>query len=167
MQQNPQYKEDLKIALDELRARYARCNNKYDQLQTKFFALLAGQLTVAALLLAPFFTGENMKLPDETYGLIIFLVGVALLVGAIGLSFMSASSNEWAEAPERRRILGNEEIKAHSDVDFLERIKEDYDTAIEFCESKFDKRASRLDWSIRMFVLAVIILLVLKFGGAS
>lgn len=167
--QQTQYEYDLAIAVQELRDRYARCHSKYDQLQTKFFALLAGQLTIATLLFSNYFSGsaDSLKLPITVAGWIFFVVASAMLIIAIGISFWSVSSNrDWAETPERVRILDNDEIKKHPGPEFLERIKADYNEAINVCDNCHEERAFRLDWSIRLFIISVIILLVVKFGGA-
>lgn len=158
---------DLSVAIDELRARYARCNTAYDNLQTKFFALLAGQLTVAALLFSGYFSGDqNLGMPIELYGRVIFFTAVAMMLVAIGLAILSVSSNSnWAETPEIRRILNNAEIAAHPGADFLQRIKCDYEEAIAQCEMCINERAQKLDWSIRLSVGSIIIFLMLKIGA--
>lgn len=157
---------DLTVAIDELRARYARCNNAYDNLQTKFFALLAGQLTVAALLFSGYFNGQSLGMPDELYGRVIFFTAVAMMLVAIGLAILSVSSNSnWAETPEIRRILDNDEIAAHPGEKFLKRIKCDYEEAIAQCEACINERAQKLDWSIRLSVGSIIIFLMLKIGA--
>lgn len=151
--------EDLQIALDELRACYARCNSNYDQLQNKLFALLAGELTIATFI----FATDSQFIPSQAYGRVFFGLGTSLLVIAIGIGFVSVSSNRWAEVPDRRRILDNSEMAAHPGKDFLLRLKEDYEETIDFCTDQYVKRTAYLDWSIRLFVAAAILLLVLKF----
>ena len=159
MTSDEQYEADINVALDELRARYGRCNSNYDNLQNKFFALLAGQLAVATLLFSSGFTDGNFHDPT---GKVFFIIGAVFLVAAIGIAFMSVSSSTWAEVPELRRILENDEIKAHPGIKFKERIKLDYEGAVEDCTRLYRKRATNLDWSIRSFVVGVILLLMLK-----
>lgn len=140
-----QYHADLKIAIVELQARYARCNNKYDLLQTKFFALLAGEIAIATLLFSGYFENQALILPSTLSGKIFFFSAVGMFLTALGLAFISVSSNhDWAETPEMKRILDKEEIKAHAGTNFLERIVEDYKEAIKTCDDCFEKRTKKL-----------------------
>lgn len=160
-----QYEQDIRVAIDELRLRFSYCDSDYNQLQTKFFALLAGEVAIATFLLADNQEFHRVFTSGSIIMQLFFVGGLLCLMAAIGIAFVYTRSVKAAIAPEIKRILGNTEIKAHPGIDFLERIKEDYEEAIAICDEDNDRRARKLDWSIDLFVIAAIILMIFKVWG--
>lgn len=151
-------RKTLTLSLEEARKKYDRLNSDYHNLRGRLFTLLAAELAVVTYL----FASDGNILPRQLYGIIFFAVGVSMLAVAAVILFVAVSSVVWA-VPLNIPELKNKYNLSHDK--YLEHMRDDYLESYAFCLEKHQSRTKMFDWSIRLFLIGVTILLILKFGG--
>lgn len=159
-QPNQPSEQILSLALEEARRKFERLNGDYNQLRTKMFTILGVQLAVVTFLFA---VGPN-NIPNIPYGIIFGSIGVAGVCVAVILLFLGVCSNSWASPaePKELKILRHENLET-----FIGYLKDDYLSAYDFCRERYNKRSSLFDWSVRIFLGSVIVIMIIKFAGGQ
>lgn len=151
--------EILRAAVDELRRLYDRLSNIYDGLKVKVLALIAGEVAIISFI----FSGQSVKIPEEPYGVIFFATGLAAMAVAFGLLLWVISTADWLVPHDTKesRLLHK---RYKTEEEFLEYLKDDYESCIDHCAGKIKKRSAVFNKTVLVLSSGVTILLVLKFS---
>jgi len=153
MADNADQEKVLQVSLDELRRKYGELTSSYDQQRAKVLAFIAGELTLVAFLFA-----SGITIPQVLYGLFFFLVGVGCIAASFVILTLTLRTAEWYSP-------GNSEASQEQNyLTELERVCEDYSSAIEADAPICNQRGAMFDNALMLLFIGVTILLVIKYG---
>lgn len=143
--------------LDEARLRFERTNATSKEIRGRIAILLSAELAIMTYLFADLTT----IFPRERYGQAIFILAcLGILVSIVTLLVHYKSNSNWP-APtgktERTKLANLD-----SELDILKYIEEDYFSANEEAQRILRKRAKAFNFSMHIFLISAIILLIIK-----
>jgi len=151
--------ETIQIVIDDLRRLFDHISNNYSSLKNRVLGLIAGEVAVISFI----FSGKGFNLKMFTSAeKIFFFAGVALLAVAFGQLLWIIGTADWQiplDLKESKKLYK----RFNSKLDYLEDIKEDYESCIEFCLGKMSIRARVYNRTLFILSGAIIIMLVIKF----
>lgn len=149
---------DQDLALKQYQLKYERVSSDYNSLQTKILTLLAVELTITTFIFL-----QGPIVPHQYYGKVFFWAGTIGVFASILVSMLSAHSNKWM-SPPGKKTLSEKTRQKFRGYDFVDLLLDDYREAYDYCLGKFTERSAWFDWSLRIFALSSITLLVIKYG---
>lgn len=151
--------ETIQIVIDDLRRLFDHISNNYGSLKNRVLGLIAGEVAITSFL----FSGKGFNVTKFTPAeKIFFSIGVLLLAVAFGQLLWIISTADWQiplDLKESRKLYK----KFSSKLEYLEDIKEDYESCIEFCLGKMSTRAKVYNRTLFILSTGIIIMLVMKF----
>jgi len=162
---NPEIIRSLELALEEQRRDYDIVHSLHEAIKIKNVTFLAAALGLLGYL----YTGTNGKLkeklfiPNQSYGVIFYVTGVFLLLGAIGGFMVVLIKNRaWHTAYDNDQ----EEDMLNDYEKYLRYMRKRYLKVSKINVDCYEKRRYLLNNAFMAMILGVTILLLLKtFGG--
>ena len=143
--------------LDEAKKRFDRTNITSREIRGRMAILFSAELAIMTYL----FSDLTSIFPQELYGQAIFILACLGIVVSIVtlLTFYKSNSNWPAPIGETDRAkIAN----LNSELEILKYIEEDYFFANEEAQKILKKRGKAFNFSMHIFLLSAIILLIIK-----
>lgn len=148
----------LKTSLEEERRRYQDILVSFREMRNRTLVFLSVELAIMTY----FFANLNEILPNELYGIIFFTIGVICIAVSIALLFY-----RYRMIPDWPDPVGPVELikinQAASESEYLRIIVNDYKAASAKTNEILHRHAVSINWSLYLFVIGAIILLIIKF----
>ncbi len=146
------------LSIDELRRTYDIISHTYGSIRTKILTFSGGGL---ALLTYLYRDGnrENINLPDQNYGVIIYFIGLVCIIVAIATLLYATLPVTW-QFPTENKILKS--MKFNSYIDFLKYTQGEYIDAISINVGHCEKKQKYLNFAFPLLIVGAILLVVIK-----
>lgn len=143
--------------LKEARKRYEETNVTFREIRNRMAILFSAELAIMTYL----FSDLTSIFPQERYGQVIFIIACLGILASIGTLFIFYRS-----IPNWPVPIGNiDRLKisnVKNEIDVLKYIENDYYLANEEAQNILKKRALAFNFSMHIFIISAIILLIIK-----
>lgn len=148
----------LLITIDELQRTMDWLDASYRNTKTKTLTFMGGGFALMTFLYA----SGDLFFPPELYGRIIYVVGLALIIAALVILFLSMLPRRWEFTTDYKDLCEmNFEDKNH----YLQYVKDNYMAAYKNNMYTYDRNNKLLTSSFYPLVIGAILLVVLKIFG--
>lgn len=149
----------LLLTIEELRRALSWLDHAYDKVKTKTLTFLGGGLAVLTFLYA----SGDLFFPEEFYGRIFYVTGLALMISAIIMLFMSMWPRIWEFTIDSDDL---EDMNFTDKSHYIQYVKSNYMKAYKSNSITYAKNHRILHRAFFPLVAGAIILVVLKIFGA-
>lgn len=151
----------LRQQISVMRDKIAEQNTSLEKMISRMFALLGIEITLSGLLASPIIA---IPYPVTISGKIFFYMGISsIVISFTTLLFNYRTTKNWPSP------MGKTEVQlmelASNEYESLRILYQDYRLCYDQMGQAIDPRAKNLNASLMIFVMGVILLIVLKFGG--
>lgn len=147
--------EVLFLAIEEIRRTNDWLTHAYDTVKSRSLTLIGGALGLLVFLYA----SNGIFFPKEVYGQILYIIGLGLMIFALGLLFLATVGRHWEFSLESRDL----EKMDFKDYDhFLAYVKERSLYAYRCNKSAYDKAQMLSAMALKPLLAGAIILIVMK-----
>ena len=151
--------EVLEIAIEEQRRVYDLLFSYWNQLRVKIFTFLGGGLTAMTFLYANTQSQDQLFIPGETYGKILYFAALGFAVFGLVALFLAIKPIHW-EFPTERHDL--ESLRHPTKHAYLQYVKDRYLTCYDMNVKGYDYKQRLFNLGLYPLIFGVIILIVLK-----
>lgn len=151
--------EVLMLAIDEQRRVYDMLATLWAQLRVKCFTFLGGGLTALTFLYASTNNKDQLFIPNETYGQILYFAALGVTIFGLVSLFLAIKPSHWEFPTEKHDLL---KLHYATQRSYLEYTKDRYITCYDVNSKAYEYKQRLFNLGLYPLIFGVIILIVLK-----
>lgn len=150
-----------KQQISVMRDKMAEQNSTFDSMRSRMFVLLGTEITLSGFLASPLVA---IPYPTTVAGMIFLYMAISSIALSVAVLLLNyRSTPDWPSAMGKKEVelMG----KSADEYEALGILYDDYRMSYDQASAIITPRAKALNRSLILFVVGVILLVVLKFGG--
>jgi len=148
----------LELALEELRIIYGRLDDSLATVKLRILTFLGAGMALLSYL----YSGNDLFIPDETYGKVFYFLGLGLVVSAIGFLLRGLRTMSWSVPIESKLT----KIHTHkTKAEALDALVEEYIECMVANIARYENKVTHLNSGFFQLLCGGTLLLVIKSIG--